>query len=601
MSSSNNNLGKLAFNNPLPLRKVNVRGENLSLRGPNLNRNFGNPIVPKKLIDEGQGGSLRYDNLAMFMAKGKAERVKRNQDRVSQTVEAPTSTTTSSSTTGTTSSTTSSSPPKSQTTSRQDTSMNRETRSNNNNRTTSSDNNRNRNIAFDRPALKEGAPFNLSDNSPFMGTLYGTGLTSKIPFSLSLQNIMFMNDYELSNNSASESRIKLFLRGTSFADQFANAPFTDYQNNLVSLFAKFNVDVANTLNSYTSPNWDSIKFRTALYNVCKGLEIYYALDSILSYNSGSMGGYTCNRTYEKYRNVLAANNDILAARNKLRSALKGMWFPPNFSALLRWFYQSYKVSNLDQAPIFRFIPIESLYVSSTSDNTLISTFDISSVLASLDATEVSAKITAVLKKVYPSGIIGNLPESCSDAVYDPIMAEVFVNDCIVFTDVSNSSTTSYYPISYETVKNDIPYYMSTNPTEKTNGLAYALQSIPTATGATTGYVPNYVYGLRKPITAQMKDQNSVSDVTNLQIVTDYATGGALRGYAKPYNEGNTFKSVNSNDAHNRSFYYTQSSSSSTLKVNSKCLNDYQRVFFNNGEAPKVVFSALLGNLYHTKP
>jgi len=587
-----------AFQAPIPLRKAPPNS--LNSRKPSLNTNYGSPFSPKRILDDGNGNSFRIDTLSQFMAKGKADKVKVNQKRITQqdTTSTPEA---SSSTTSSTSPQTTSSSARATSTKPNTTSNNNSMRERSNSgRPNYGGNNRDGNFSFNKDEVKEGKEFRGVDTSLFIGNLYGSGITSPVTYSMNLQNVMFMNDFETSDNSSSESRIKLIIKGTSFSAQFIETNYTDYVTSITNLFKKFDVDVANKLNSYTSSGWDRDAFKDAMYWISKGLETYYALDSILSYNAGSMGGYTVNRCYESYRNVVASDVNLLNARNKLRTALRGMWFPPNFSSMIRWFYQTYKVSNLDQSPIFRFVPDSSLYLSSTSDDTLAGTLDVTSILNALSVRTNAAKISSILKNVYPQGVIGILPGSCSDAVYDERMSEIFVNDCVVWSDVLNTNTVSYYPISYSATNNDIPYYMATNPTERTNGLAFALQCIPIHTTATSGYLKSYIYGLRTPVTFNMKDQDSISDVSNFQIVTQNSTSGKLRGYCKPNNQATTYKSIDQFNAHNRTYYYAQNTNTSVMRLTSGAVNNYQRVYFNNGNAPKLIIGEFINSLFQTK-
>jgi len=588
----------MAFNAPLPLRKANTP----NLRKPQLNTNLGSPFAPKRIMDDGYGNSFRIDNLSQFMAKDKAERVKVNQGRITQEDTSTPQGTSSTSTTSTKTSSSTSSSNAPQTTSTKQTNTKTSNMSSPQRRSTSAYNNSKDTFAFNKEEVKEAKEFRGIDSTAFLGNLYGKGLTTPITYGMRLQNVMFMNDFETSDNSSNESRPKLFIKGSSFASQIndaENGVYVDYQTSLNNMFRKFDIDVANKLNSYTTSFWEVSRFRNGLYNICLGLEIYYALDSILSYNAGSMGGYNVNRSYENYRNSLVSETSFINARNKLRVALRGMWFPPNFSALIRWFYQSYKVSPLDQSPVFRFVPNGSFFLSSTADNTVSASLNIDTLLSALSVGNNAARISSILKNVYPSGVIGVLPESCSDAIYDERMADVFVNDTLVWSNVLNTNAVSYYPISYSTVNNDIPYYMSENPTDRSDGLAFALQSIATANTATTGYIKDFYQGLRSPVTLNMKDQNNISDVSNFQVVINSSTG-AVRGYCKPNNEATTYNGMNSFNAHNRTYYYAQSATTSTMRLSSSIINNYQRVYSNNGNAPKLIIGELINSLFQTK-
>jgi len=625
-------------------RKLNFAGPNL----PNLNNlkkrravdekiqinpNFGSPLNPKPIISNSKGEFVDANlKLRQAQNEGAKNNVKNKQQQLSNemtTTKVKSTTTKPASTTVSTSSST----PKETSTSGGKTSnqpnstLNTQTttmaRNNNGNRgfgkgnkqqTTSTDNTENTSsyttssryapntIGFTDPLIKDANLFGQKDTSSILGAIDGgNGAASKIPFDLNILCPTLLNDFETSSLDGPEIRPKLILKGTSFTDAIggfltSTTNNADYYQVLEALYHKFDSDIGNTLNSYTSPNWSLNNFIIAMTDTCRALEIYYTLDAILAYDPNSMGELNNNRCLLGYK-YLFGTQTILSYKAQLRSYLKGMWFPPNFAQLIRWFYQNYKVNNLEQATCFRYVPSNLFFVSDTSSNTLLNTFNIDSTINNLKPGGIAAKISTIMNRVYRVGRIGTLPVSCSDITFDPVMTEIFLNDVVVFKDITNSNTKSCYPISYKSSANDIPYYMDQDPSQTSAGLGYALQSLGTVNTGTTGYVPDFYWGLRVPITDSIKDTAAtpVVDITNTQYITN--TNGLL-GYSRSMSPSS--KTVSVLGCHERNFVYPQSSATTNLVVKSQSPTNMQRVYFSNYNGPRLILGELVNQLFQTR-
>jgi len=584
------------------LRNFNPKDSKSGLR---LNVNLGDPLKPKPLLTKGDDGkmaslsSLNQDEFGL--SRGNNNKVKMKQAELTRQASSTPTTTSSDFSTSFGARSTSTTPDITMARN----SSNRRYNSNNNNYSIDSYNDKLKpdKLGLNLPPVAGSNDFSLPDKSSIIGNVYGDGEAKKVEFPLNLLCTTLLNDFETSSiDSGVELRPKMFLKCSSFGLQLGSiitnsTKNVDYYNALYAIYHKFDSDVGNTLNSYTSPNWTFAAFVDALSNIVVALENYYTLDSILAYESNSMGSYNTARYYESYKNLFQTQS-ILSARNQLKTYLKGLWLPPNMSQLIRWFYQSYKINPLEQSAMFRFVPSVDYLVSDSYDDTLLNTFSLTNIINNIKPTTNAAKISTIMNKVYPQGRITSLPKSCSDIVYDRTMLEVFVNDTYGYSDTLNTNTQSWYPVSYSGTINDIPYFMDINPGGN-NGLAYSLQSIGTysSTSVSTGNAPDFFWGLRTPGYTFFKDINGDTNKTNMQIVVN-STSGKLRGYAKNVNVSKSF--IQGPNAHNAWFYFDYNTTVAKAVATSLCPPNFQRVYFDNYNGPRLILGELINYLFQTR-
>lgn len=613
----------------VPDPKFNPKGKS-AVDKPNkkilgrVNFNLGSPLQPRPIFDDGKGNPVDI-NLKLRQASDKRNaeaqalmladpskygNQKIKQQRLSQEMStSKEETTTKQSSTSTTPDSTTSGIA---TTSSNERPKTTSTYNNQNNKDNMAYRGKRDNGKYERPSTigfngteVPGADgFRKEENNSTLGALYGNGEPKKSEFNLNLLCTNYLNDFETSGLDGNEIRPKLLLRGTSFSAQILDCydnPTNniDLYNVLQAIYKKFDSDVGNTLNSYTSPNWSFLTFVAGLVDIAKGLEYYYYLDSILAYDAGSMGTDNISRVSEQYKALISNNQSLVMGRSTLRSFLKGAWFPPNFAQLIRYFYQGYKINPLQQSTVFRYIPDKSFFVSDTNSDTLMNAStavsNLTTVINNLKPGTSAAKLSTILNKVYPKGRLTSFPKSCSDNVYDVLMYEIYANECLAFYDVNASNALCYYPISFKTTVNDIPYYMDADPNSSLNGIAYALQSVPTAKTATSGYIATYFTGIRRPLHSDMKDYVSNANGSNVQYVDN--TSGSIKGYAPT--SGTNGKSIDTYCAHNRIFAYS-GGATQLLQVSSQSPANMQRVYFNNDNGPKMLMNEMTNNLFQTR-
>jgi len=389
--------------------------------------------------------------------------------------------------------------------------------------------------------------------------------------------------------SGGETSPKFMVNLTSFgqalADSAAN-PVSYYNNFMLLLYNRWTVDVMRITKGIVPSFWTKANLVSTLIAVVSALEYFYCLDSILSFQNVGVSGLTGSRTLEMYGNTFNLPQ-VLIARDNLRRYLQGTWCPPGISLMMRGFYQYYRTSNVaGQANIFRYV----------SDDDFVKDLDIPTSLGTnitntVEAFRVSLSQTVVvqtmglLSNTHPFGIINGLPKSSIDAQFSENMLEVFVNEPSLYSDPNNTALQSVSPISYSGTINDIPYYACYNPS-MLNGYNFALQFIAVTT-ATSGNayatVSNY-YGLRRMLAYTPGAAATLSN----KFVFD-----ASLSKFEPRSIFAVANMVTGIDAH-----MVLNIGSVTTKISNAPLG-WQRVYYDNQNAPSTLFNMLVSTIFGT--
>jgi len=256
-------------------------------------------------------------------------------------------------------------------------------------------------------------------------------------------------------------------------------PIYDYYNVIYSQMAKVAMSVIQSklIDVFTFTN-----FYNYIHTLVTSLELYYHVDAILSYSSNTDDKNS--GIIELQRKLTEA--DVFTAQNELRRALKGYWFPEKYAQLIRWTYQIYKTSDLYQAPNYIFSPLQvTIYNDSTYD--LASQYvgflnAFSADLTSGPSTNTYSKLSSVLGKVWPGGVIRGFPLSANTAHYDPNHYEIFCNQP-VWVQEGNSAPFIYPSGDLNT---QVVYARNCDPGER-SGLPFVLQNIDAGSGATIDF------------------------------------------------------------------------------------------------------------------
>lgn len=311
------------------------------------------------------------------------------------------------------------------------------------------------------PVLSEDSSSSSSSSDSFQVPssrtfFYDDRRDAKISFDIPVDNTLCIQPLEQVTTilAAKQMSTKLMMNLSTFSrdpDGVGNSvtgyPVYDYYR---TIFAQLERKVLATVRSKIIDDFTFQNFYNYIQLVASSLELYYFLDSILSYRSD---------TKDKNSGVLLmqtmfSDAELFTLQNELRRALKAHWFPEKYSQLIRWTYQIYKTSDLNQACNYMFCPARSVvdFNSATGGDTATLDYYKSRVksvtdrLLNVTGTEpFIARVASVLAQIFPTGTIEGLPLSCSTASYDPKHYEIFVNQPLTWLSVPGSTTLSYYP------------------------------------------------------------------------------------------------------------------------------------------------------------
>lgn len=579
------------------------------------NPNFGNPFGPKPLIEKIGDKPMKLQTqpkqqgrARMELRPGVEQQLQNQQNKQGKikkqdltfepsTTDRPTSTTTSKSTSPSTTPS-----PTSSTTTRPETTMpkrqqstNRETKGQGFKQQTFENERLDKNRAVAPPMYTD---FNQRDDGK--GYFNPETTSARVVLRMPVRDTVYLDPNQVTDVSGSDVLNMLLINAASVSAAFSasNSSNPTIYDAHVQVFNQISLDALNSARSGLISEFTLANFRSAMSAVAQALEYYYCLDSILSQNSISMAADDINRTADNYR-AFFTTSDLFELRTKLQNCLKGCAFPPNYSQFIRWFYQTYKASDLSQAPQYRYVPGEEFLIvgNSRKGGTGALKTKIDALCAALPTYN---KLFALLANVYPVWSINKLPASCSSAVYDEQHHEIFVNEPLIFVDANvtySGSSYSIHPVAYNLTNNgnnDIPYYQNKNPKNGDTGFPFACQTIVKINNTTGNVALQTTWTGLKNFIALQGTQNKGSNYCNkFFFLTDSGSGEC-------YPRANNFKYiVGTGDAHS-SLSTTVGGTATTLLV-SKANSNFQRVYFNNFNAPRVYTNVLIFNLFSLRP
>lgn len=332
---------------------------------------------------------------------------------------------------------------------------------------------------------------------------YDESMSSEVKFGTDLGNTLHVN--ELGNpTSSSTLRIEnsMAINLATYASLFGY-PDTVTGQYFPIIFNRYSKVIKAKIRSKIVDSFTETNFKGYISALIEALEIFYTIDSIMAYKS-------TEGQRDKNKSILAIqdyydDNDILTRQNTLRKLLKGYWFPPEFSQLIRWTFQNYKTSELEQSQNIRFIPrAELIWTSSGTFNKvgLIGHYD---ALIQVLQSDTYANIASIIGDVYPEGTIAALPQSCNRSVYNADFAEVFRNQPCNYADESGSYR--YYPNNNGESDADVFYCVDRYPSQ-TNGWPFAMQTIYQDANGNPAY--NFLLPFRMTSTAHEDETNKLA-------------------------------------------------------------------------------------------
>ena len=632
-----------AFNPPLPLRTGGDKSSKSPLKPnpimPNL-RGRQNPVMDYKVLEE---------------IRRQKNRRKKKQDEETQTPTQTTSTTTTSTTTSpvttTSSATIASTTPKqkmAQFKVRDEVAKlnsnnnvvppvaNIANSTNNTSSTTSSyttttmgkQNNREKTSKFSSPldvtTAFKGSSYNDFNKPGQPEAVFDTPSQNEaVKYSTSLPGTLHLNVNEVSDYTIPDFNGRFFLNISSFADAIWNANGgtgtnkeynPGYFGHITDIFWRMNKDVVSNARTTVSSAWGLDNFCKAMRDTAFALELIFTFDSVTAYNPQLKDVYNRNDACEEYQKLIYTT-DLLTARYNLARRLKSMWFPPEFAQMIRWFYQTYRVSTLSQAAYYRFVPHGNFILSNPGTTTtgngsqaeLLNLFNTATTNLTNSNTQT---IASILARLYPQGIIRNIPYSCNDAVYDDTHFEIYSNEPVFWkTPVDTvEANWSVFPIVYGSTgspgstNNEIPYYMSHNPTND-DGFAFVMQNIVSVTSSSGYEIVNnsttafnmYIEGIRSFTPDRIAAATLTLSTQNIKNSNKWVFDHtASKFYPRC---GNIPNALSGNDATSVIAYTTTTTSTWSINPISRPNTAHQRCYFNNRKAPELNRRLLIDKLF----
>lgn len=500
--------------------------------------------------------------------------------------------------------------------------------------TTTSNNNVKTTMAKDKSSYKGfGSPQDVTTamgkssyadfNKPGMAeSVFDTpSQTDSVKYSMSIPGTLHLNVNETTDLATPDFNGRFFINISSFSDAIYNinvpsiANYNDQYNNHISdIFYRMQKDVISNARSTLTSSWTLAKFTYMLECIARALEVICTFDSICAYDPKMVDVYNRNDAVDEYQKLFYTT-ELQTARYNLARRLKSLWFPPEFAQMIRWFYQLYRVSPLSQAAYYRYVPdgrfilIDPTAAVGTVGGVAELKAYIDGITTSLNNADTQT-ICSIFARLYPQGIIRNIPYACSDAVYDDTHFEIYSNEPVFWKDPTTTVAADWqvFPIIYGStgnpgsVNNEIPYYMSHNPTDG-DGFAFVMQSIVGTTG-TSGYsivvnannvLNTCIEGIRSftpwRIAASATTLTTQNIKNSNKWVFDHT---ASKFYPRC---GNIPNAISGNDATSVIAYTTTSSSTWSVIPISRPNTAHQRVYFNNRKAPELNRRVLVDKLF----
>lgn len=431
----------------------------------------------------------------------------------------------------------------------------------------------------------DSTDFNRESSNPFP-TYINVGMDEKVTFSTTLKTAFMLNEYYGSDYSQTKDIIpKVFVDLASYGTGLANPD--GYQDGFLNeIFNVYNRDViGRAKSSQVTASWTLAKFKTYVAKMATALEFYYAIDSIMAYDIRQSKERDKNLTFIEYQQNFENFDQIVRYKDMLSKYIRGMWFPPRFSSLIRWTFQNFKVANLEQSAICRLVPgTEFVYdTSRTFDASRLNT-KLNSIITDLSTSD-NGNISSILSYIYPTGRINSLPLSTKIPFEDQNFTELITNRPCLFKD---GTTVSIFPYTTSGSTEDRVYYAN-RPPEQLDGFVSALHPMATGTASGSnniGTAPVWIAGLLQPF---MPD--GLTPAMN-NICSRYVLDGktkSMLGRVGIYNE-NAAPDCNLVDILPSGAYAGTSGP----------LLGFQRVYFNNVKAPVANLGYFMDWLFNIK-
>lgn len=370
---------------------------------------------------------------------------------------------------------------------------------------------------------------------------------------------------------------------------------TGWKRHLEVIFNRYSRDIISTIRSKIVDTWDFANFLTYMEEVTELMEVYYCVDSVLSYEA-SIDKKDRNPVLVQMKTEFS-DFDILVKHDEAKRILKNCWLPDKFSALIAWTYQNYKTGNAEQCANYRIFCDDRFMKNPGQTSFDVTGFKNYYTLKINNVTSINNRnIISLLCQTYPDGKIGRLPLSCSESVYDQNHYEFTINQGIVWPG-SDSGFASYTGFPNN---DDYNLYSTEVSPEEAGCFPFVLNS------TWDSVLNEFSNGVFIPKMRTVKQDGNFMSQTNWDHATNKfycynATEGSdnYTVYSRNIEDYSVLSPME--DTHVMRIDQSQTAPSVGITgCNSMSKGHFQNLYFNSGEARLLVMREFLNSMFYLK-
>lgn len=322
-------------------------------------------------------------------------------------------------------------------------------------------------------------------------------IKTSITFSSGLESGLFVNAKEHTTSEYSS----LFIMGGHFMPNY-NSEMHSIAAEVVGgdIFWDYLTQAEKKINRVISPHFTKSDLDDYIYHVCKGLQVYYMVDSILTYDSEFQNKNT-GMAYLRAK----MNNKVIDGHLRLKKTLERQAIPPNLLNFIRYMMQNFAFGEAEHSAIYRLSYSDYLSDSGSNGSAFLAGLAHDSVIEQINA---SQQANSYLVRAFPEWEVVSMPASTTQVLVDPGFRTFWHNSAIGFMGssleveysrtVNTEDQKTYYGMAYDNV----------------DGLIYACSSIY-VDDATT---PRIETGLWQP----WKPSNAITETKDRVGLWHYA-------------------------------------------------------------------------------
>jgi len=237
------------------------------------------------------------------------------------------------------------------------------------------------------------------------------------------------------------------------------------------VFYDWQLAATNMINKWLADRFTLENFCQYVYTVCRALQVYYCIDSILAWEQDPQNS---NRGMESLRQRVSVS--MRDARAQLKKKIEREMMPPNVVALIRFMYQNFSASDIPNSSVLKLSYGELLFTDlATGKDYLRDTDLIKTIIDELNDMRFR-ETSNYVRRAFPSWEINVLLPSSSSILHSNQFLNFWHNMCTVYQQPSTSTGIANH-VEYSAMKNNIDseYYGVYSP--DVDGTIYAMSSV----------------------------------------------------------------------------------------------------------------------------